>query len=139
MESQQMMELLLDMKARQEENARTINEKMDANTKVLLAWREDMRADREQRKAEREADREQRKAKIYEMFAKMDRKASPERMTATQAKTDGKLKELTETIEETQTEPRVEMMQSAEEHQEVPRDDAVMFSRSTNLNIGCPS
>jgi 1,6-anhydro-N-acetylmuramate kinase len=48
------------------------------------------------------ADREQRKAEMEE------------RMTATQAKTDGKLKE-----------PREKMMQSTEEHQEVPRDDAV--------------
>jgi hypothetical protein len=63
------------------------------------------------------ADREKRKAKIDEMFAKMDRKASPERMTATQAKTDVKLKQLTE--------PREEMLQSAEEHQEFPREDAV--------------
>jgi hypothetical protein len=49
-----------------------------------------------------------------------------ERMTATQAKTDGKLKELTETIAKTQAEPREEMMQSAEEQQEVPREDAVV-------------
>jgi hypothetical protein len=50
-----------------------------------------------------------------------------ERMSATQAKTDGKLKELTETIEKTQTEPSPEMMQSVGEHQVVPREDAVVI------------
>jgi hypothetical protein len=40
-----------------------------------------------------------------------------ERMTATQVKTDVKLKKLTE--------PREEMMQSAEEQQQVSREDAV--------------
>jgi hypothetical protein len=53
------------------------------------------------------------------MFARMDGKASPEIMTATQAKTDVKLKELTE--------PREETMQSAEEHHVVPREDAVVI------------
>jgi hypothetical protein len=47
-------------------------------------------------------------------------------MTATQAKPDGKLKELTETFEKTLTEQSQEMMQSAEEHQEVPREDAAV-------------
>jgi hypothetical protein len=60
------------------------------------------------------ADREQWKAKM------------DERMTMTQARTDGKLKEPTETMEKTQTEPKgEEMMQSAEEHHEVPDEDAV--------------
>jgi hypothetical protein len=68
---------------------------------------------------ESKAWREERKVKIDEMFARMDRKASPERMTATQAKTDVKLKELTE--------PRGEMMQSAEEYQQVPNEDAVVI------------
>jgi hypothetical protein len=134
MESQQMMELLLDMKARLDENAKTsqqgmlaMNEEIDANTQVLLAWREDMkarldenakthreqmRADmeeilsrmeedskawQEKMKAERGADREQWKAKMDEMFAKLDRKASPE------------------------------MMQSIGEHQEVPREEAAVI------------
>jgi hypothetical protein len=91
----------------------------------LLAGQEqimaDRIADREQRKAEREADREQSKVDVEQIFAKME-----ERMTATQTKTEGKLKELTETIKETHTEPKEEMMQSAEEHQDVPRDDAVV-------------
>jgi hypothetical protein len=122
-----MLELLL---ATLDENAKTMNEKMDANTKAMKAMQEkaeaERKSDREERKAEREADREQSKAdreqwkaKMDEMFAKMDRKASPEMMTATQAKTEGKLKELTE--------PTEEMMQSAEEHQQVPRDDAVVI------------
>jgi hypothetical protein len=117
MDTQQMMELLLDMKtslARLEENAITsqqgilaMNEKMDANIKAMLA-------DEEQRKAEREAWREEMRADREQWKAKMD-----ERMTATQAKTDVKLKELTE--------PREEMMQSAEERHEIPREDAVVI------------
>jgi hypothetical protein len=58
------------------------------------------------------ADREQKKAEMGQILPKME-----ERKTATQAKTDGKLKKLTE--------PREEMIQSAEEHREVPRGDAV--------------
>jgi 1,6-anhydro-N-acetylmuramate kinase len=112
MDTQQMMELLL---ARRDENAKTMNEKMDANTKATLA-------DREQRKAEREANREQRRADMEEILAKME-----ERTTATQAKTEGKLKELTETIEKTLTEPKDEMLQPAGEHQEVPREDALVI------------
>jgi hypothetical protein len=73
---------------------------MDVNTKVTLATKEEMRADREQRRAEME-----------EILAKME-----ERMTA---KTDVKLRELTE--------PREELMQSAEEHQVVPNEDAVVI------------
>jgi chromosome segregation ATPase len=144
MDTQQMMELLLDMKtslARLDENAKTsqqgmlaMNEKMetyqaklDANREdskthreESKAWREDMKAtlatkeDRQEMIQEMRADREQRKADMEEILAKME-----ERMTATQAKTDVKLKELTE--------PREEMMQSAEEHQEVPREDAVVI------------
>jgi hypothetical protein len=76
---------------------------MDANTQATLATKEEMRADREQWKAEME-----------QILSKME-----ERMTATQAKTDGKLKELTE--------PREEMMQSAEERHVVPREDAVVI------------
>jgi hypothetical protein len=57
--------------------------RMDANTKATLGTKEEMRDDREQRKDEME-----------EILAKME-----ERMTATQANTGGKLKELTETIE----------------------------------------
>jgi translation elongation factor EF-4 len=90
MESQQMMELPLDMKtsmARLDENAKNMIEKMDAN-------------------------REQSKDDVEQILAKMK-----ERMTATQAKTDGKVKDLTETIEKTLTEPNQEMFQSAEEHQ----------------------
>jgi hypothetical protein len=51
---------------------------------------------------------------IEEILAKME-----ERMTAPQAKTDVKLKELTE--------PREEMMQSAEEHQQIPNEDAMVI------------
>jgi hypothetical protein len=71
---------------------------------------------------EMRADREQKKADMEEILSKME-----ERMAATQAKTDGKLKVLTETIEKTQAEPREEMMQSAEEHQEVPREDTMVI------------
>jgi ElaB/YqjD/DUF883 family membrane-anchored ribosome-binding protein len=98
MESQQIMELLLAM-----------NEKMAT------------KEDREEMIQEMRADQEQSRADMEEILAKME-----ERMTATQAKTDGKLKELTETIEKTLMEPSQEMMQSAEENQEVPRDDAVV-------------
>jgi hypothetical protein len=62
------------------------------------------------------------KKTMEEIMSKMD-----ERMTATQTKMDGKLKELTETMEKTQMEPREEMMQSAEEHHEVPNEDAVVI------------
>jgi hypothetical protein len=65
MESQQMLELLL---ARLEENAKT-------SQQVLLVMREDMKADREQRKAD-----------MVEILSKME-----DRMTATHAKTDGKI------------------------------------------------
>jgi hypothetical protein len=144
MESQQMMELLLGMKAIQDENAKTMNEKTETYQPKLDADREDSKAMQEKAEAEREiekeeiiarkdantkdmlavkeelrADREQRKAAMEEILAEMDRKASPEMMTATQAKTDVKLKELTET--------REEMMLSAEEHQEVPNEDAVVI------------
>jgi hypothetical protein len=57
--------------------------KMDANTEATLATKEETRADRGQRKAEME-----------EILEKME-----ERMTSTQAKTGGNLKELTDTIE----------------------------------------
>jgi hypothetical protein len=66
-----------------------------------LATREDMEADRKQRKAE-----------IEDMLSKMD-----ERIAAIRAKADVKLQELTQ--------PREEMMQSAEEHHEVPDEDAL--------------
>jgi hypothetical protein len=52
MDTQQMLELLL---ARLNENAKTMNDKMDANIKAMLA-------DGEQRKAEREAWREEMRA-----------------------------------------------------------------------------
>jgi hypothetical protein len=86
MESQQMMELLLAIKASREES-KTYQAKLEA-------WRDEMRADRE------------------EMLSKMD-----EWIAAIQGKTDVKLEELTES--------REEMMQSAEEHHEVPDEDAV--------------
>jgi uncharacterized membrane protein YgaE (UPF0421/DUF939 family) len=54
---------------------------------LLLAIHKEMKADREKWKADME-----------EILSKME-----ERMTATQAKTDGKLKELTETIEKKNT------------------------------------
>jgi hypothetical protein len=78
MESQLMTELPLDMKtsmARLDENANNMNEKMDTN-------------------------REQSKDDVEQILAKMK-----ERMTATQAKTDRKVKDLTETSEKTLTEP----------------------------------
>jgi hypothetical protein len=62
------------------------------------------------------------KADMEEILSKME-----ERMTATQAKTDGKLKELPETIEKMQTDPSPEMMQSVGEHQEVPWEDATVI------------
>jgi hypothetical protein len=102
-----------------------MNEKMDANTKTHREDMLDMKATMNEKLATREdmrADREQRKAEMEDILAKME-----ERMTATQAKTEGKLKELTETFEETQMEPREEMMQSAEEHHEVPNADAVVI------------
>jgi hypothetical protein len=68
------------------------------------------------------AARKERKADMEEILSKME-----ERMTATQAKTDGKLKELTETTEKTQTEPSPGMMQSVGEHQEAPRKEAVVI------------
>jgi hypothetical protein len=81
--------------------------------KILLAMKEQMKAereaDREERKAEREADREQSKADVEQILAKME-----ERMTATQAKTDMKA-------------GREEMMQSVGEHQEVPREEAAVI------------
>jgi hypothetical protein len=52
--------------------------------------------------------------------------------TATQAKTDVKLKELTE--------PREEMMQSAVEHKKVPREDAAVIPvRGRKGGIGARS
>jgi hypothetical protein len=105
MDTQEMLKLLLA--------------KMTSKEKESKAWQEKMKAEREARIQEREADREQWKAKIDEMFARMDRKANPEMITATQTKTDVKLKELTE--------PREEMMQSAEERHEVPNEDAVVI------------
>jgi hypothetical protein len=104
MDTQQMLELLL---ARLIENAKTQHED------ILARLDETARTHREKMKA----DMEEIRSKMDEVFAKMDRKASPEIMTATQTKTDVKLKELTE--------PREEMMQSAEEHQVVPREDAM--------------
>jgi bacterioferritin (cytochrome b1) len=68
----------------------TMQENIQDNLKQMIHG---MRAYREQRKAEREADREQRRADMEEILAKME-----ERMTATKAKTDGKVKELTERI-----------------------------------------
>jgi hypothetical protein len=126
MESQQMMELLLDMKARLDENAKTqrkdtknmqenIQENLKKTMKAMMTrMEEDSKAWREKMKAEREADREQSKADVEQMQAEME-----ERRTVTQAKTDKKLKELTE--------PSQEMMQSAEEHQEVPREEAAVI------------
>jgi hypothetical protein len=136
MDTQQMIELLLarlnenaktqredmlDMKARLDENAKTgqqrmlaMNEKMETYLAKLDADREESKAWREKMKAEREAWREEMRADREQWKAKMD-----ERMTATQVKSDGKLKELTE--------PREEMMQPAEEHQQVPREDAVVI------------
>jgi hypothetical protein len=86
--------------------------------KAMLEWAE---AERKREREEMRADREQRKADMEEILSKME-----ERMIATQAKADGKLEELTETIEKTQAEPREEMMQPVGEHQEVPREDAVV-------------
>jgi hypothetical protein len=112
MDTQQMMELLL---------ARLDKSKAwQEDMKAKMATKEDRKTDKEEMIQEMRADREQRKAEMEQILSKME-----ERMTTTQAKTEGKLKELTETIEESQTEPREEMMQPAEEHQVVPREDAV--------------
>jgi hypothetical protein len=59
------------------------------------------------------AGQEEMRANLKEMMARMD-----ERMTAIQGKTDVKLEELTG--------PRDEMMQSAEEHHEIPNECAVV-------------
>jgi hypothetical protein len=80
MEMAEMLKLLL---ARLDKNAKT-------SQQIMLAMREE-------KIQEMRADREQRKADMEEILSKME-----ERMTVTQAKTDGKLKELTETIEKTQ-------------------------------------
>jgi hypothetical protein len=61
-----------------------LKEKMEQIMEFLLAWREEMRA-------EREADREKWRAKLEEISARTDRKASPEMITATDAKADVKL------------------------------------------------
>jgi hypothetical protein len=83
MESQQMMELLLDMKARLDENTKSKQQLLAMMTRM----EEDSKALRVKMKAEREAQREERKADVEQILAKME-----ERMTATQAKTDVKLK-----------------------------------------------
>jgi hypothetical protein len=74
--------------------------RMDANTKATLATKEAMKT-------------------MQENIQENLKKTMEETMTMNQAKTDVKLKELTE--------PREEMMQSAEEHQEVPRENAVVI------------
>jgi hypothetical protein len=137
MEMQQMLERIL---AGQEEN-KAWQARSDANAKTkckeqMLAMQEQNRADREESKAwqkantevtltnkeemmaklatkeDMEADRRRRKAEMDAVLSKMD-----ERIAAIQGKTDMKLEELTE--------PREEMMQSAEEHHEVPDEGAV--------------
>jgi hypothetical protein len=76
---------------------------MDSSTKTsqqgMLSIKEEMRATL--------ATKEDREAEMDSMLSKMD-----ERIAAIQGKTDVKLEELTG--------PREEMMQSAEEHHEVP-------------------
>jgi hypothetical protein len=105
------------MLARLDKNAKTQREdrkidreemiaRMDANTKAMKTMQENIQ--------------ENLKKTMEEILSKME-----ERMTVTQAKMDTKLKELTETFEKTQTEPSPEM-QSAEEHQDVPREDAAV-------------
>jgi hypothetical protein len=111
-----------DSKARLEE-IRAETEATRARTEAIRARTKAIR--KTQAEAERngqwtvetEADRERWWAEIEEILARTDRKASPERITATDTKTDVKLEELTE--------PGEEMMQSAEEHHEVPDEDAV--------------
>jgi hypothetical protein len=90
MDTQQMMELLL---ARQDDNAKTsqqgmlaMNEKMDAHTKATM---------NETKKAMKTM-----QENIQENLKKM----MEEMMNTSQAKTDAKFKELTETIEKTQME-----------------------------------
>jgi hypothetical protein len=95
MDSQQMMELLLDMKA-------------------TLATKEDRKIDKEEMIQEMRADRGKRKAEMEGILSKMEKM-----LTTTQAKTHVKLKELTQ--------PREEVMQSAEEHQQVPNEDAMVI------------
>jgi hypothetical protein len=95
---------------------------MDANTKAMMATQVKMNETKEAMKTMQENIQENLKKTMEELLSKME-----ERMTANQAKTDGKLRELTETIEKTLTEPSQEMMQSTEEHQEVPREDAAII------------
>jgi hypothetical protein len=112
MESQQMMKILLAM---QEDSK---------------AWQEDMKTMQERAEAERKSDREEMKQEIRAAQKKIQenlKRTMEEMMNMNQAKTDGKLKELTETIEKTQTEPSPEMMQPVGEHQEVPREEAAVI------------
>jgi hypothetical protein len=81
--------------------------RMDANTKAMLATQVKMNKTKEDMKTMQQYIQENLKKTMEEM------------LTATQAKTDVKLKELTE--------PREELMQSVEEHQQVPREDAVVI------------
>jgi hypothetical protein len=140
MEVQQMKEHLL---TRMEANAtemKEMNANMKSNKEQMMAKMEaNRKVDWEERRAKKKADQENLKRMMAEM------------MTANQAKTDVKLKELTETAEKTRLEreepisadmkachevteadiekiePNPGMMQSAGEHQEVPkREVAVM-------------
>jgi hypothetical protein len=117
MEMQQIIEML-----------KAMQEKADANTRVM---REDMKANRERAEAKNKAWRER-----FDTIWQAD-----------QEKTDIKLKELTETVEKTQmelqtadvlygipadttyekTDPNQGMMQSTEEHQEIPKGEAAVM------------
>jgi hypothetical protein len=102
MEMAEMMELLL---ARLDENTKTGQEILAR----MEAMHEDMKAEIEQRKAEKEADQEQRKRMTEERMVKFGghlegTKSDPE-----------------------QTEPNPGMMQSVGEHQEVPREEAAVM------------
>jgi hypothetical protein len=106
---EQMLAIQEKMSAKMDETKKDMKAKMDANTEATLANKKEMMA-KLATKEDMEADRKQRKAEMEEM--QMD-----ERIAVIQGKADVKLEELTE--------PGEEMMQSAEEHHMVPDEDAV--------------
>jgi hypothetical protein len=139
MDTQQMMELLL---ARLDENSKTMNEKietyqakLDADREESKAWKEDMKAMQKRAEAEREAWREEFQAETEAIRARtktmqdkrmkanidaciLDIKNERKEMMACQDAMEANL---------VKTEPREEMMQSTEEHQVVPREDAIVI------------
>jgi hypothetical protein len=106
MEMQQLIGMLAEMRekmetnqARLDENAKTMNEKMDANKKTTLnKIKEDMKTMQEMAEADRKREREEMKQEIRAGQEKIQEKME-EMMNRNQAKTDAKFKELTETVE----------------------------------------